>query len=58
MSGAGSTYGERVVVGKTGGNRPLVRPRHRWEDNTKMVLQVVGCGDMDWFRIQTGGGHL
>ena len=28
--------------------RPLGRPRHRWEDNIKMDLQEVGCGDMDW----------
>jgi len=26
----------RVLVGKPGGKRPLGRPRHRWEDNTKM----------------------
>ena len=37
----------RVLVGKPGGNRPLGRPRRRWEDNIKMDLQeVVGsCGD-------------
>jgi len=27
---------------------PLGRPRLRWEDNIKMDLQEVGCGDMDW----------
>ena len=37
----------RVLVGKPEGKRPLVRPRHRWEDNTKMDLQKVGCGGMD-----------
>jgi hypothetical protein len=26
----------------------LGRPRRRWEDNIKMHLQEVGCGDMDW----------
>jgi len=33
--------------GKPEGKRPLGRPRHRWEDNIKMVLQEVGggCGD-------------
>ena len=25
-------------------NRPLGRPRRRWEDNIKMDLQEVGCG--------------
>jgi hypothetical protein len=28
----------RVLVGKREGKRPLVRPRHRWEDNIKMNL--------------------
>jgi hypothetical protein len=31
-------------VGKPEGKRPLGRPRHRWEDNTKMDLQEVGEG--------------
>jgi hypothetical protein len=38
----------RVLVGKPEGKRPLVRPRHRWEDNIRMDLQEVGCGGMDW----------
>jgi hypothetical protein len=41
----------RVLVGKPGGKRPLGRPRHRWEDNIKMVLQEVGCGVMDWIEM-------
>jgi hypothetical protein len=32
----------RVLVGKP--DRPLGRPRCRWEDNNKMGLQEVGCG--------------
>jgi len=28
--------------------RPLGRPRRRWEDNIKMDLQQVGCRGMDW----------
>jgi hypothetical protein len=37
----------RVLVGKPEGNRPLGRPRRRWEDNIKSYLQEVGgdCGD-------------
>jgi hypothetical protein len=27
------------------------RPRRRWEDNIKMGLQEVGCGDMDWIEL-------
>ena len=36
----------RVLVGKPEGNRPLGRPRRRWEDNIKMDLQewYVGHG--------------
>jgi hypothetical protein len=34
----------RVLVGKPEGKRPLGRPRRRWEDNIKRVLQEVGGG--------------
>ena len=35
-------------MGKLEGKRPLGRPRRRWEDNIKIILQEVGCGVMDW----------
>jgi len=41
----------RVLVGKPEGKRLLGRPRRRWEDNIKMALQVVGCGEMDWIEL-------
>jgi len=41
----------RVLVGKPEGKRWLGRPRRRWEDNIKMDLQEVGCGDMDWIDL-------
>jgi len=41
----------RVLVGKPEGKRPLGRPRRRWDDNIKMDLQEVGCGDMDWIEL-------
>jgi hypothetical protein len=41
----------RVLVGKTEGQRPLGRPRHRWEDNIKMDLQEVGRGHGDWMDL-------
>jgi hypothetical protein len=51
----------RVLVGKSEGNRPLGKPRRRWEDNIKMDIWklegVVGTG-WSWLRIGTGGGHL
>ena len=40
-----------VLVGKPEGKRPLGRPSHRWVDNIKMDLQEVGCGYMDWIRL-------
>jgi hypothetical protein len=39
------------MVGKLEGKRPLGRPRRRWVDNIKMVLQEVGCGVMDWIEL-------
>jgi hypothetical protein len=32
----------KVVVGKPEGNRPLERPRRRWEDGIKMDLREIG----------------
>ena len=48
----------RFLLGKPEGRRPLGRPRRRWVDNIRMDLQEVGCGYMDWPRIETGGGRL
>jgi len=51
----------RFLVGKPEGKRPLGRPRRRWEDNTEMDLQEVGCGAWSssiWLRVETGGGLL
>jgi hypothetical protein len=41
----------RVLVGKSEGKRPLGRLRRRWEDNIRMDLQEVECGDMDWIGL-------
>jgi hypothetical protein len=35
----------RALFGKHEGKRPLVRPRCTWENNIKMDLQEVGCGE-------------
>jgi len=51
----------RILVGKLEGKSPLVKPRHRWEDNIKMDLHEVGCGGMDWIELaqdREGGEHL
>jgi len=41
----------RVLVGIPEEKRRLGRPRIRWEDNIKIDLQAVGCGDMDWLEL-------
>jgi len=46
---SGGVYG--VLVEKPEGKRQLGRPRRRWEDNIKMDLREVGCGDMDWIDV-------
>ena len=55
MGGACGAYGGRgvhkVLVGKPEGERPLGRPRCRWENNIKTDLQVVECGGMDWVEL-------
>jgi hypothetical protein len=38
----------KILVGDPEGNRPLRRPRRRWEGNIKMDLTDIGWGDMDW----------
>ena len=56
MGGACSAYGrkERRIQGFGGKpecKRTLWRPRRRWEDNIKIDLQEVGCGDMNWIEL-------
>jgi hypothetical protein len=43
----------RVLVGKTEGKRPLVRPRRRWEDGLKMDLRETHCGGggVEWIHL-------
>jgi len=43
--------GSRGVYRVLGGETPHRRPRHRWEDNTKMDLLEVGCEGMDWINV-------
>jgi hypothetical protein len=41
----------KVLAGKPEGKRPLGRLRSRWEDNVRMDLHEVECGDIDWFGL-------
>jgi hypothetical protein len=51
----------RVLVGKPVGNRPLGRPKRRWDDILSWIFRklewIVGTG-WSWLRIGTAGGHL
>jgi hypothetical protein len=40
-----------LLVGKTGGRRPLGSPRRRWVDNIWMDLGEMGRGDVDWIGL-------
>ena len=40
-----------ILVGKPEGKKQLGRPRRIWEDNIKVDLQEVGCGDKDWIEL-------
>jgi len=51
----------RVLVGKPEAKRRLGRPRHRWEDNIKMIFRKWDVGvwtGLSWLKIGIGGGHL
>jgi hypothetical protein len=53
----------RVLVGRPERERPLGRPRRRWEDGIKMDLREIGWGEyvwsgFTWFRIGIVGGLL
>ena len=38
----------KIVTGKPTGNRPLGRPRRRWEDNIRMDLEEIGISAGNW----------
>ena len=37
-----------VSIAKPTGNRPLGRPRRRWEDNIRMDLEEIGINAGNW----------
>jgi hypothetical protein len=49
MGGENKAY--RVLVGKPGGKGPLERPRHRWEDENRIVLGKTWWGSVEWNQL-------
>jgi hypothetical protein len=50
------SWGERrgvysVLVGRLEGERPLGRPRRRWEDNIKLELTEIGIDGANWIQL-------
>jgi hypothetical protein len=41
----------RNLVRKPERNRPLGRLKSRWEDNIKMDVREIRCGDIDWIDL-------
>jgi hypothetical protein len=41
----------RVLVGRPKGKKPLVSPRHRWEDNIKMDLREIVIDGVNWIHM-------
>jgi hypothetical protein len=40
-----------ILLGKPEEQRPIRRPKHRWEDNIKIDLQGVECGGTNWIEL-------
>ena len=38
----------KILTGKPTGNRPLGRPRRRWQDNIRMDLKEIGINAGNW----------
>jgi hypothetical protein len=56
MGRACSTHREKwhtyeILVGKLERKRQLGRARCMWEDNIKICVREIGCGDMGWIRL-------
>jgi hypothetical protein len=56
VGGTCGTHGEgrgvyRVLVRRSGGKRPLGRPRRRWEDNIKLDLRETGIDEANWIQL-------
>jgi hypothetical protein len=41
----------KVLDGRPKAKRPLVRPRHKWEDNIKLDLMEIGFNGVNWIQL-------
>ena len=41
----------KILTGKPTGNRPLGRPRHRWEDTVRLDLKEIGISTKNWIDL-------
>jgi hypothetical protein len=41
----------RILFGGPEGKRPLVRLRHKWEDNIKLDLRQIGIDGANWIQL-------
>jgi hypothetical protein len=48
----------KVLVGKPDGQRPLGRPRRRWEDWIRMDVREIGLVGVDWIRLSQDRDRL
>jgi len=47
----------RVLVGRSGGKRPLGKPRHMWKDNIEIDLRNIGINGAYWIRLAQDRDH-
>ena len=47
----------KILTGKPTGNRPLRRPRRRWEDNIRMDLEEIGINAGNWVDSAQDGNY-
>jgi hypothetical protein len=47
----------KSLVGKPEGNRPLGRPRRRWENNVRMVHRVIRQKSVGWMHLVKDRGQ-
>jgi hypothetical protein len=40
-----------ILVGKPVGNRPVGRPRRRWDDNIIMDVREIGWEGVNWMHL-------